>query len=56
MEYCSDRCTDTDVKVETYFLHSPDKETSIEETADAVQELYKTGRFKRVRIGQPLLK
>lgn len=33
--------------VETYFLHSPDKETSIEETADAVQELYKTGRFKR---------
>ncbi|MCJ1467397.1 hypothetical protein MMC07_006021 [Pseudocyphellaria aurata] len=33
--------------VETYFLHCPDKETSIEETVDTIQDLYKQGKFKR---------
>ncbi|KAL2355071.1 NADP-dependent oxidoreductase domain-containing protein [Cryomyces antarcticus] len=32
--------------VETYFLHSPDPETPIEETMEAIQELYKAGRFE----------
>lgn len=44
------------MKVETYFLHSPDKETSIEETVDTIQDLYKTGKFKQVRIELPRLK
>ncbi|MCJ1429377.1 hypothetical protein MMC29_007291 [Sticta canariensis] len=33
--------------VETYFLHSPDKQTRIEESVDTIQDLYKTGKFKR---------
>ncbi len=32
--------------VETYFLHSPDPQTPIEETVDTIQELYTAGRFK----------
>ncbi|KAI9761251.1 MAG: hypothetical protein M4579_001171 [Chaenotheca gracillima] len=32
--------------VETYFLHSPDTQTPIEETLDAVQEQYAAGKFK----------
>jgi len=35
--------TDT---VETYFLHSPDTETPIEETIEAMQELYAAGKYK----------
>jgi aryl-alcohol dehydrogenase-like predicted oxidoreductase len=34
----------------TYFLHSPDHDTPIEETVDAIQELYAAGKFKKVRI------
>ena len=33
--------------VETYFLHSPDPTTPIEETLSAIQELYLAGKFKR---------
>ncbi|KAI9825299.1 MAG: hypothetical protein M1832_001333 [Thelocarpon impressellum] len=33
--------------VETYFLHSPDPTTPVEETLEAIQELYLAGRFKR---------
>ncbi|KAK4695091.1 aflatoxin B1 aldehyde reductase, partial [Lecanoromycetidae sp. Uapishka_2] len=32
--------------VETYFLHSPDPDTPIEETVNAIQEVYADGRFK----------
>lgn len=32
--------------VETFFLHSPDPITPIEETLEAVQELYQEGKFK----------
>jgi aflatoxin B1 aldehyde reductase len=32
--------------VETYLLHAPDTETPIEETLEAIQELYKAGKFK----------
>ena len=32
--------------METYFLHLPDKQTPIEETLEAIQELYKAGKFK----------
>jgi len=34
-------------QVETYFLHSPDPTTPIEETLSAIQELYLAGKFKR---------
>ncbi|KAL3421890.1 aldehyde reductase [Phlyctema vagabunda] len=33
--------------VETYFLHSPDPTTPIEETLSAIQEIYAAGKFKR---------
>ena len=33
--------------VETLFLHSPDPDTPLEETLDTVQELYKSGKFKK---------
>ena len=36
------------VKVETYCLHSPDPGTPIEETVDAIQVLYTSGKFKHV--------
>lgn len=32
--------------METYFFHSPDPETPLEDSVDAVQELYAAGRFK----------
>ncbi|KAI9815236.1 MAG: hypothetical protein M1827_002716 [Pycnora praestabilis] len=32
--------------VETYFLHSPDETTPIEDTYEAIQELYNAGMFK----------
>lgn len=32
--------------METYFLHSPDPDTPIEETVDAMQEVYAAGRYK----------
>lgn len=32
--------------METYFFHVPDRQTPIEESVDAVQELYAAGRFK----------
>lgn len=35
-------------QVETYFLHSPDPDTPIEETMEAVQEVYAAGGFKHV--------
>jgi aflatoxin B1 aldehyde reductase len=37
-----------DLQAETYFLHSPDPDTPIEETMEAIQELYKAGKFKHV--------
>lgn len=33
--------------VETYFLHSPDPDTPLEETLGAVKELYTAGKFKK---------
>lgn len=33
--------------VELFYLHGPDASTPIEETMDAVNELYKQGKFKR---------
>ncbi|CAI1788536.1 hypothetical protein SEUBUCD646_0A00130 [Saccharomyces eubayanus] len=33
--------------VETYFLHSPDSETPIEETLGAINSLYEQGKFKK---------
>ena len=36
-------------QVETYFLHSPDTETPIEETLEAIQEIYLAAKFKKVR-------
>lgn len=41
--------TDRQGQVETYFLHSPDPNTPVEETVEAVQQLYKEGKFKHVR-------
>ena len=38
----------TAVKVETYCLHSPDPGTPIEETVDAIQSIYTSGKFKHV--------
>ncbi|KAK9321113.1 NADP-dependent oxidoreductase domain-containing protein [Lipomyces orientalis] len=32
-------------KIETYFLHSPDSDTPLEETLRAVQDLYEAGKF-----------
>lgn len=37
------------IQVENYYLHSPDPTVPIEETLDAVQEVYKAKRFKKVR-------
>ncbi|KAJ3040195.1 hypothetical protein HDV00_011291 [Rhizophlyctis rosea] len=34
-------------KVDIYYLHGPDSETPIEETLDAVQQIYTAGHFKR---------
>lgn len=34
-------------QVDTYFLHSPDAETPLEETLSAINELYQAGKFKR---------
>ncbi|KAJ1562896.1 hypothetical protein HK405_006270 [Cladochytrium tenue] len=34
-------------QVDTYYLHSPDRKTPIEETLSGIQELYTQGRFKR---------
>ena len=34
-------------QMETFFLHSPDPDTPIEETLEAVQELYESRKFKR---------
>lgn len=33
--------------METYFFHAPDAQTPIEESLDAIQELYAAGKFKR---------
>lgn len=41
------------LKVELYYLHTPDTATPIEESLSAIQELYAAGKFKRVL--QPLL-
>lgn len=38
----------TAVKVETYCVHSPDPDTPIEETVDAMQLVYTSGKFKHV--------
>lgn len=37
------------MQVEIYYLHSPDPTVPLEETLDAVQEVYKSKRFKKVR-------
>jgi len=36
--------------VETYFLHSPDPQTPISETMDAIQDLYTAGKFKKFGV------
>ena len=36
------------VKVETYFVHSPDPDTPIEQTVDGMQLVYASGRYKHV--------
>ena len=35
-------------KIETYFLHSPDPVTPVEETVEAMQEVYAAGGYKHV--------
>jgi len=35
-------------QVDVYFLHAPDSTVPIEETVDAIQELYVAGAFKKV--------
>ena len=35
-------------KVETYFLHSPDPGTPIEQTVDGMQLVYASGKYKHV--------
>ena len=35
-------------EVETYCVHSPDPDTPIEETVDAMQLVYLSGKFKHV--------
>ncbi|KAF9693875.1 hypothetical protein EKO04_008547 [Ascochyta lentis] len=34
-------------KLDIYYLHAPDKDTPIEETVDAIQELHRQGKFER---------
>ena len=36
------------VKVETYYLHSPDANTPLEETVDAMQLVYASGKYQHV--------
>lgn len=36
-------------KVDIFYLHAPDRTTSFEETAKAVDDLYREGLFERVR-------
>jgi aflatoxin B1 aldehyde reductase len=42
-------------KVYIYYLHAQDSTTPIEETMDAIQVLYKAGRFERVCTPLPCL-
>ena len=35
-------------KVETYFVHSPDPDTPIEQTVDGMQLVYASGKYKHV--------
>ncbi len=45
------RLTSYRTQVDTYYLHSPDPAgTSIKETVDTMDEIYKQGRFKHVRL------
>ena len=44
----SGRRLTSSVKVETYFVHSPDSDTPIEQTVDAMQLVYASGRYKHV--------
>lgn len=50
------------MQVETYYLHSPDPIVPLKETLDAIQEVYKDKRFKKVRatltwiVHSPMLK
>lgn len=37
------------MQVEIYYLHSPDPIVPLEETLEAIQEVYKAKRFKKVR-------
>ena len=37
-------------QAKTYFLHSPDPDTTLEETLEAIQELYKAGKFIKFGI------
>jgi hypothetical protein len=37
------------LQVDTYYLHMPDQSTPIEGSLAGIQELYKEGKFKRVR-------
>jgi len=38
-------------KVDIFYLHAPDYTTPFEETVRYVDELYREGRFERVRVG-----
>ena len=35
-------------KIETYFVHSPDPDTPIEQTVDGMQLVYASGKYKNV--------
>lgn len=35
------------VNVDIYYIHAPDEGTPLEETMEAINEVYKTGFFKR---------
>ena len=49
LENCNKSLDDLGIRqFDGYYLHAPDPKTPIEETVDAVQELYESGKFKRV--------
>lgn len=41
------------MQVEIYYLHAPDVTTPIEETLEAINMVYKAGKFRHVRPDPP---
>ena len=51
----SNQCLDLPIQpsfsqLDIFYLHAPDREVSIEVTLEAVNELFKSGKFKRFGI------